>query len=238
MQPGDRKNVESFSVWCQMMVKASGFFVTFEGADGVGKTTQTALLRDFLLEDGFCPLLTREPGGTSTGERVRDILLDPDCDMGMRAEALLYLAVRAEHVDKIVQPALVAGKVVISDRFSDSTLVYQGFGRGLPMSDLAAINSFAAIGIEPDLTFVLDAPAQLLAERMQERGTADRMEKQGLDFQKVVREGFLALAEQSPKRMVVIDATEEIGKIQQEIRAVLKERLLVCNRFFAGCSDR
>ena len=199
--------------------------MTFEGADGVGKTTQITLLAQRLREEGCQVLTTREPGGTTAGERVREILLDPACQMGTRTEALLYLAVRAEHVDRLVAPALSAGKIVICDRFSDSTLVYQGIARGLAMDKLAIIDDFATGSIRPDLTIVLDAPPELLADRMAVRGEADRMEQEGIGFQKTVREGFLALAAKEPGRMFIIDATKSIDEINQAIYLAVKNFL-------------
>ncbi len=205
--------------------KYPGFFITFEGADGVGKTTQIARLAEYLQQQGQEVVVTREPGGTMTGERVREILLDPGCDMGAHAEALLYLAVRAEHVDKKVLPAMRAGKVVLCDRFSDSTLVYQGIARGLPIDTLAAIDAFSTGGLQPDLTIVLDAPVEELFRRMAGRGEADRMEKLGMAFQDTVREGFLTLAREHPARMVVVNAAREVDDIQSEIRVFADKRI-------------
>lgn len=207
------------------MQKQKGLFVTFEGADGVGKTTQSKMLFEYLQNSGYGVLATREPGGTVTGEKVRQILLDPDCEMGKRAETLLYLAVRAEHVDKIVQPALISGKIVISDRFSDSTFVYQGMARGLEQQTLFALNDFAANGLSPDLTFLLDAPVELLKERMEKRSAADRIEKEGLSFQRMVREGFLQLAKIYPQRIIVLDALLDINEMQKIIRNNIEEKI-------------
>ena len=196
------------------MQKEKGLFITFEGADGVGKTTQSKQLFSYLEKEGYATLATREPGGTVTGEKIREILLDPECEMGKRTEALLYLAVRAEHVDKIVKPALTAGKIVVSDRFSDSTFVYQGIARGIAREAISPLNAFAADGLLPGTTFLLDAPVELMQQRMNERSEVDRIEKEGIIFQKRVREGFLQLAEKYPQRIVVIDALLSVEDIQ------------------------
>lgn len=206
-------------------MKNKGIFITFEGADGVGKSTQTELLCEYFREKGMSVCLTREPGGTLTGEKVRDILLDPECVMGARTEALLYLAVRAEHVDKVVAPELEKGHIVISDRFSDSTFVYQGVARGLDIKELVAINSFAACAIEPDITFVLDAPVDEISGRIAKRGEADRIEKEGMAFQKQVREGFLQIAEQYPDRIKVLDARKSADEIHKTIRHNIEEKI-------------
>ena len=204
-----------------------GIFITFEGADGVGKSTQANLLCDYFAANNMPVRLTREPGGTFTGEKVREILLDPKCDMGKRTEALLYLAVRAEHVDKVVLPELAKGTVVISDRFSDSTFVYQGVARGMDIKALAEINSFASCNTHPDITFLLDAPVEELGGRIAKRGLEDRIEKEGLAFQKLVREGFLQMAKEYPDRIVVLDAKKSIDEIQETIRNNIEEKISV-----------
>ena len=208
------------------MQKQKGLFITFEGADGSGKTTQSKMLFDYLRSSGYDVIATREPGGTLAGERIREILLDPVCKMGKRTETYLYLAVRAEHVDEVVQPALDAKKIVISDRFSDSTFVYQGMVRGLEEKTIYTLNDFAAAGIEPDITFLLDAEPEVLQKRMDKRNTADRIEQEGLIFQKKVREGFLQLAQKYPDRIVKLDALREADEIQEEIRNKVKEKFL------------
>ena len=202
-----------------------GIFITFEGADGVGKSTQANLLCDYFAARGMKVRLTREPGGTFTGEKVREILLDLKCDMGKRTEALLYLAVRAEHVDKVVMPELENGGVVISDRFSDSTFVYQGVARGLDIKELACINAFASSNIQPDITFLLDAPVEELGGRIAKRGEEDRIEKEGLAFQKLVRSGFLQMAQKYPDRIIVLDAKKSIDEIQETIRNNIEKKI-------------
>lgn len=212
-----------------MKIDKQGFFISFEGADGVGKTTQITLLIEYLKSKKRETFATREPGGTAVGEKVREILLDPSMEMEKRTETLLYLSARAEHVEKIILPKVKDGIIVLSDRFSDSTLVYQGMARGLDVDALIKINNFATNGLLPDLTFLLDAPVERLAKRMQKRGKADRIEQEGLKFQQLVREGFLQLAKSYLERIVVIDALESIEKIQETIRKSIDDKILKNN---------
>lgn len=220
------------------MQNAKGFFITIEGVDGAGKTTQSKLLHEYLNGEGYQALLTREPGGTLTGERVRAILLDPACDMGERTETFLYLAVRAEHVDKIVQPALLEDKIVISDRFSDSTFVYQGIARGLGIEKMVALNEFATNGLVPDLTILLDAPVEKLKKRVDSRAEADRIEKEGLAFQGLVRDGFLKLAASFPERIIVIDALLDAKEIQAKIRSKSMAEIIARKTQARGGTDK
>lgn len=212
-----------------MKIDKQGFFISFEGADGVGKTTQITLLIEYLKSKKRETFATREPGGTAVGEKVREILLDPSMEMEKRTETLLYLSARAEHVEKIILPKVKDGIMVLSDRFSDSTLVYQGMARGLDVDTLIKINNFATNGLLPDLTFLLDAPVERLAKRMQKRGKADRIEQEGLKFQQLVREGFLQLAKRYLERIVVIDALESIEKIQESIRKSIDDKIFKNN---------
>ncbi len=186
-----------------------GRFVTVEGPDGAGKSTQLALLADWLRAQGEDVVTTREPGGTPAGEAIRNILLSPDTTLGDRTELLLYLAARAEHVRMVVQPALERGAIVLCDRFCDSTLVYQSMVRGLPLETVLAVNDFATGGLTPHLTFLFDADPVLLAGRLGQRGGPDRMEQEGLTFQQAVRRGFLTLAARFPERIVILDASQE-----------------------------
>ncbi len=195
-----------------------GLFVTVEGPDGAGKTTQLARLADYLQQQGAQVLVTREPGGTPAGEAIRAILLAPDMVLGEQAELLLYLAARAEHVRTVVRPALAAGQIVLCDRFCDSTLVYQSMVRGLPLATVQAANDFATGGLAPDLTFLFDADPLLLQARLGKRGGADRMEKEGLAFQQAVRQGFLTLAAHCPARIVTLDASRS----EEEVFAAMK----------------
>jgi len=209
-----------------------GFFITFEGIEGSGKTTQARLLVDYLVEVGLDAILTYEPGGTDVGDRVRDILLDKKHPfMPPRVELLLYAAARAQHVEEIIRPALSLGRVVVCDRFTDSTLAYQGYGLGMDREDIQKLNEFATGGLQPHLTVLLDLdPASGMrrkfgADTPQARAEAgDRIEMRDLSFHQRVREGYRALAQAEPERFVVIDALQEENVIHQQIRDVIMAR--------------
>lgn len=190
-----------------------GKFITFEGGEGCGKSTQVQRLRAALERKGISVLLTREPGGTRLAELIRSLLKDeaedPPCD---RAELLLFLAARAQLVKNVIRPALEAGTWVISDRFSDSTLAYQGYGRGLSLDVISAANDFACEGLKPDRTILLDVDPVTSRARMRGREAstntkADRIERAGDDFHARLRKGFLELAAAEPSRIVTIDAS-------------------------------
>lgn len=205
-----------------------GLFITFEGPDGSGKTTQLQRVADALRQEGYEVLESREPGGTMLAEKVRDIVLDGSLPLLNKTEVLLYLAARSEHVSRVLQPALEAGKIVLCDRFSDSTLVYQGLVKGLDADGLGMLrilNDYASDGLTPDLTLVLDGRPEILAARRSLRGVSDRYEDRGLQFQKQVRQGFLTLAAQEPQRMQLIDAEQQeqmvCAAIMQAIKTIL-----------------
>lgn len=205
-----------------------GLFITFEGPDGSGKTTQLQRVADALRQEGYEVLESREPGGTMLAEKVRDIVLDGSLPLLNKTEVLLYLAARSEHVSRVLQPALEAGKIVLCDRFSDSTLVYQGLVKGLDADGLGMLrilNDYASDGLTPDLTLVLDGRPEILAARRSLRGLSDRYEDRGLQFQKQVRQGFLTLAAQEPQRMQLIDAEQQeqlvCAAIMQAIKTIL-----------------
>jgi dTMP kinase len=206
-------------------------FVTLEGPEGSGKTTQIRLLREYLRSQGIPVLITREPGGTSIGEQIRQVLHDPqNTAMLPRAEVLLYLASRAQHVGEVIRPALAAGMVVISDRYAESTLAYQGYGRGLDLEELQRVTEFATEGLRADLVIYLDLPVEVgLRRKVQarERGQAEwtRMDQQSLGFHERVRRGYLAMAEADPGRWCVIAAQQSVDEVQAEIRKRV-ERLL------------
>ena len=190
----------------------NGIFITFEGPDASGKTTQIRLLKEVLEKENMDPLLTREPGGTPISEKIRDILLDRDsADMSPITEMLLYAAARAQHVEQIIKPALEAGRVVISDRFTDSSIAYQGFGRGLG-SIVSEINQIATGGLQPDLTFLLITTPEHMRRRIS-AGMEDRMEAEKDDFHRKVLEGFFELGEKDPKRIISIDGSQSIETI-------------------------
>lgn len=203
-----------------------GTFVTLEGVDGSGKSTQAETLAEVLLSEGFRVLVSREPGGTPVAERIRQVLLDPEIvSMAWSTEVLLYLASRAEHVASVLRPALERGEVVICDRFLDSTLAYQAFGREGGDYDVASAlvairkaNELSTGGIGPELTFLLDLDPEEGLHRTEAAGRAhDRLEGEGLAFLRLVREGFLQLAGEEPKRIVVIDAARAASEIAEEI---------------------
>ncbi|MBI2423508.1 MAG: dTMP kinase [Candidatus Hydrogenedentes bacterium] len=184
-----------------------GCFITLEGVEGCGKSTQLQHLKRFLEDRGVPVVLTREPGGTAISEAIRNLLLDPaNTAMASETELLLYAAARAQHVSERIVPALLAGNFVLCDRFSDSTTAYQGYGRGLPLPTLASLHKIATQGCDPNLTLLLDLPAAQGLERARHRGRSDRIESEALAFHERVREGFLQIAAHSPKRITIIDA--------------------------------
>lgn len=194
----------------------SGLFVCFEGGEGAGKSTQSRLLHDWLVERGETVLLTFEPGDTPVGKELRRIVLDPATgDLSDRTEALLYAADKAEHVDHVVLPALARGEVVITDRYVDSTLAYQGAGRTLDVAEVEAVARWATHDLRPHLTVVLDLAPEAGLGRFDER---DRIEGQSLQFHQRVRQGFLDLAAAAPDHYVVLDARAPIDDIAAAIR--------------------
>ena len=197
-----------------------------EGPDGSGKTTQIALLAKVLTSEGLEVLQTREPGGTPLADRIRALVLDPAHDkMTARTEALLYMAARAQHTAELIRPAMERGAVVISDRYADSTLVYQGVARGLPLDSLIWLNRFATEELTPDLTLLLDGDTDCLAQRVTSRGNKDRLDNEDPEFHRKVREGFLLLAAQNPERFRVIDADRTVESIQLDIQRCVQEFL-------------
>ena len=204
----------------------AGIFITMEGPDGSGKTTQIALLAKVLTRAGLEVVQTREPGGTPLADRIRALVLDPAHDkMTARAEALLYMAARTQHTAELIRPAMERGAVVISDRYADSTLVYQGVARGLPMDSLIWLNRFATEDLTPDLTLLLDGDTDCLAQRVTSRGNKDRLDNEDAEFHRKVREGFLLLAAQNPERFRVIDADRTVESIQLDIQRCVLEFL-------------
>jgi dTMP kinase len=201
-----------------------GLFIALEGGEGAGKTTQARLLAIWLREQGFDVLNTREPGATKVGMRLRAILLDTaHAGMSMRAETLLYAADRAEHVAEVITPALRRGAVVVTDRYVDSSLAYQGAGRGQPLQDVERLNRWATGGLVPDLTILLDLPpAAGLGRRAR---SADRLEAEPTEFHERVRAGFRALAQAAPERYLVLDATRPAAELSQEIQERVQEML-------------
>ncbi len=204
----------------------AGILITMEGPDGSGKTTQISLLAKVLTSEGREVVQTREPGGTPLADRIRVLVLDPAHDkMTARTEALLYMAARAQHTAELIRPAMERGAVVISDRYADSTLVYQGVARGLPLDSLIWLNRFATEELTPDLTLLLDGDTDCLAQRVTSRGNKDRLDNEDPEFHRKVREGFLLLAAQNPERFRVIDADRTVESIQLDIQRCVQEFL-------------
>lgn len=196
-------------------------FVTFEGPEGSGKTTQIQLLDQSLRQRGLAVVCTREPGGTSIGEQIRTVLHDlKNQAMSPVAEVLLYSAARAQHVSQVIRPALERGEIVVSDRYAESTIAYQGYGHGLDLATLKAITSFATGGLEPKLIIYLDLDVIEGLERkrrdqLEGRGEWNRMDQQSLDFHRRVRSGYLHMAQEQPDRWLILDATQPIEIIHQ-----------------------
>lgn len=189
-------------------MKHQGVFITLEGIDFSGKSTQAERLVSRLEQEGYKPLFFREPGGTALSERVREILLNRgEIEIGARAELLLFLAARTQIVDEVILPALQSGRIVVCDRFSDSTFAYQGYARGLPLDTITELNAFTTSGLEPDLTLLYDLPVEIAQKRGNKvLSQHDRLENEDIDFHHRVREGYLELARNHPGRIVVVDA--------------------------------
>jgi len=199
-------------------------FITFEGIEGCGKSTQAKLLCQWFLDRGIEVVLTREPGGTPAAEELREFILkERDEYFPPFSELALYVAARGFHAENLIKPALKEGAVVICDRFSDSTLAYQGYGRGLNARLIEEMNREATGGLKPDVTFLLDLPVEVAFERIKGR-KKDRLESESLEFHKRVREGFLKIAEKESDRVVVIDGTKSPEEVFQEVLKALKER--------------
>ena len=209
-------------------------FITFEGGDGSGKTTQLKALEGYLTERGKSCIATREPGGTSLGNLIRQVLLEVGKQpITSPTELFLYLADRAQHIHEVIIPAIKQGKVILCDRHTDSTLAYQGYGRGIDLGLLRSLNDIASQGIEPDLTFLFDCPVEIGLSRTAQRqsqattgaGREDRFEREKVEFHERVREGFLELARAEPHRFRIIDATRSVEEIAREIENVIDQEL-------------
>lgn len=198
----------------------NGIFITFEGPDGSGKSTQARLFAQWLAGQGIKTVLTREPGGTPLAERIRGVLLEPtDEEVNPITEILLYAAARAQHVASLIRRELQSGTIVVCERFVDSTVAYQGYGLGYDLETIYQVNAVATQGICPDWTVLVDVEPEIAAERMGRRGSQDRIEARGLDFQRRVRQGYLMLAQESPQRFQRFSADRDsISEIQKRIR--------------------
>ncbi len=202
-----------------------GLFISFEGPEGAGKSTQIAHLLRHLESESVPHTATREPGGTPLGTRVRDVLLDPELTIDPLPEFLLYSASRAQLVTNVIRPALGRGEVVVCDRYADSSLAYQGFGRGLNAGLLRGITAAATGGLWPDLTVLLDLDPVIGLERAARRGQPDRLEQADLTFHQRVRQGFLKLAEAEPERFLVLDAILDEADLEETIWEAVQSRL-------------
>ncbi|WP_290760112.1 dTMP kinase [Anaerostipes sp.] len=203
-----------------------GIFITMEGPDGAGKSTQIDLLRGYLLERGYDIIVCREPGGTVISEAIREVILNKDYkNMGHMTELLLYAAARAQLVEEVIQPALEEGKVVICDRFIESSAVYQGIARGMGVDLVYEINQFAVGSTMPDITILLDIDAETGIGRKKQQAELDRMESEKLEFHKKVVEGYRLLAERDKNRMVKIDGTNPIEEIHRQIKEAVNNTL-------------
>lgn len=204
----------------------TGIFITFEGPDGSGKTTQIKLLEKYFKEKGYDILITREPGGTDISEQIRSVILDrKNTKMDRITEALLYAASRAQHVAEVIKPALLEGKAIICDRFVDSSIVYQGIGRNLGIDFVKGINDMATQGIEPDITFLLKISPEAAINRKFSSDECNRLDMEKLEFHNEVYEGYLRLEELYPDRIIGIDAARSVEEICEEIINIVSDKL-------------
>ena len=203
-------------------MSGKGFFITMEGIDGCGKTLAAEKLCAYLTEEGFSVVRTFEPGGSDLGAEIRAVLLNSDKQLDPRAELLLFAADRAQHMARVVRPALENGKIVVSDRFTDSTLAYQGGGRGLPLSLLSQVNKLASFELVPDVTFYLSVPLDIAQRR---RSLApDRMEKEDMEFHNRVLQAYEQLAVENVQRIVKIDASVSAEEVFNQIKYIIEQR--------------
>ena len=201
-----------------------GLFITFEGIDGCGKSTQIAKAAEYLKEKGISLIVTREPGGTPLGEKIRELILSPkNSEMKNSCELLLYLSARAQHVEEKIKPALEKGTTVLCDRYQEATFAYQGFGRGYPLNLLQKLNAFATGGLVPSKTFIFDITVECAFDRMKKTGKApDRLEKNSKEFYQKIREGYLALASAHPQRIKLIQGEKSVDEIFLEVKKDLE----------------
>lgn len=198
-------------------------FITFEGADGCGKTTQIELINKYLQEKGYKTLVTREPGAKGLGEKLREILLNYEGEVSPNCESFLFLADRAQHVDCIIKPALKNNTIVLCDRHTDSTIAYQGYGRQLNIQEIKKLNDIAVNGLKPDLTIVFDIDVETSMQRVGK--TKDRMESAGMEFFNRVRNGYLAIAQEEPNRVKVINSADTIKNIHTKVVELVEKCL-------------
>ena len=207
-----------------------GLFITFEGIEGCGKSTQAKLLREYLEKKGYSVFLTREPGGPKISEKIRDILLSTkNKEMLPETEVLLYMASRSQHTGEWIIPALEKGKMVISDRYYDSTLAYQGAARKIDIKLIDTITKFATFELKPDITFLVDLPAEIGLSRISKQD-ADRLEMESIEFHKKVRVGFIEIAKREKKRYIIVDGTKSVEKIHSKIIKIMEDILRKVSR--------
>lgn len=199
----------------------NGLFITFEGADGCGKTTQIELLNKYLQEKGMKTLLTREPGSKGLGVKLREILLNYDGEVSPTAESFLFLADRAQHIDCIIKPAVRQGTIVLCDRHTDSTVAYQGYGRGLDIEQIHSLNKIATGGMKPNLTIVFDIDVETSMSRV--GSNKDRMESAGIEFFNRVRNGYLEIAKAEPERVKIINSSDTIENIHKKVVELIEQ---------------
>jgi dTMP kinase len=201
-----------------------GKFITLEGGEGVGKTTNLSFIKEYLQQQGLTVTVTREPGGTLLAEKIRQLVLDKDSErIGDTTELLLMFAARAQHIQHVIAPALAQGQWVLCDRFTDATYAYQGGGRKLSLETIALLEQLVQGELRPDLTLLLDAPIEIGMERAQKRGAFDRFEAEKIGFFTRVRQMYLSRAAQQPARIKIIQSNQSLAKVQQEIVTVLKQ---------------
>lgn len=209
-----------------MDIVKRGCFITIEGTEGVGKSTNVEFIRQYLSNKGIDLRLTREPGGTPLAEEIRELLLQPrDEKVSDDAEILLVFAARAQHVDQVIKPSLEQGQWVLSDRFTDATFAYQGAGRGISWNRIQQLEQYVLGDLRPDLTILLDLPVDVGIARARERGALDRFEQEKHDFFEKVRQGYHHRLRAEPDRFALIDASQPLDNVQQQIAAALAEKL-------------
>lgn len=203
-----------------------GIFISFEGIEGSGKTTMSRRIAEMLMMDGYEVLSTYEPGGTIIGQKIRDILLLPEHkEMSYLAELLLYNAARSQHLNEKLKPALEAGKIVITDRFSDSTIAYQGYGRGIDLSLIMSLDAIVTGGLKPDITILLDIDVESGLMRNKGINKIDRLELEDIEFHRKVRDGYYKIAEKEPERVKIINASMTIERVFEDINDIIKKAL-------------
>lgn len=198
-----------------------GLFITFEGIDGCGKSTQLNLLAEYLKSKDLEVIITREPGAAGLGEKLREILLNYEGEVSSNCEAFLFLADRAQHIDTLVKPAIESGKIVLCDRHTDSTVAYQGYGRGVDLTQIKLLNKIATSGFSPNLTFVFDLDVEVAQTRVGKN--KDRLESAGKEFHNKVREGYLEIAKNEPQRVKVINSNNSIENIFKQVKTIIND---------------